>query len=113
MDRFKKTMEIYFVDNGVYPQCSGAADVCTSTGYNGNTSTLPLTPPLKADPLNVSTSYGYYYARAHTKAATGDPVSTGDPKDYVIAMRLENNGGTVFSGWNNAGNLNWYHSVNN
>lgn len=114
MDRFKKSLEVYYIDNGVYPQCAGSTDVCTSTsGYGSNITTLPITPAVKLDPLNVNTSYGYYYARAHTKAATGDPVSTGDPKDYVVAMRLENNGGTVFGGWNNAANLNWYHSVNN
>jgi len=113
MDRFKKALEIYYVDNGVYPECTAGDNVCTSTGYSGNTSTIPITPALNPDPLNVNTSYGYYYARAHTKAATGDPVSTGDPKDYVVAMRLENNGGMIFGGWNNATNLNWYYTVNN
>lgn len=112
MNRLVKALEIYYIDNGEYPPCAGV-DVCASVGYTANTNTLPVTPSLKPDPTSVNGTYGYYYARKHTKTATSSPTPSGDTKDYVLATRMENSGNTsVFSGWNNS-NLNWYVSKDN
>lgn len=101
MRRLKIAVESYFIDNGSYPLCNGSG-VCSTTGYSQPISMLPVTPPIVNDPLNVSTQYGYYYARGYKKNSSGlGFATTGSAQDYIIGTRLENNTGGSYSGWNN------------
>ncbi len=105
-------LELYYDQNGFYPLCS-ANNVCSTNGYAGPMSTLPITAYLSVipnDPVNTSTLYGYYYARGYYASGVSTFVLTGSASHYIIATRLEKGNGPVFAGWNNF-NLNYLRGV--
>ena len=108
MHDLKQQIELYYIDNGSYPTCSGV-DGCYST--NPTTSyritSMPIGSASKfVDPINTDTTYGYYYSRRYKKTGATTFTNTGSVNDYIIATRLETKGGPYFSGWNNT-NLNY------
>lgn len=109
MNKLRKGLEVYFTLNGQYPQCNGA-DSCTSTGWSqaggDDIAALPVTPPVRKDPKNADSQWGYYYARLYTKTGANTYAYTGKITDYIIATRLSTGQVSIFSAWNNA-NLNY------
>jgi prepilin-type N-terminal cleavage/methylation domain-containing protein len=110
-------INLYYENNGVYPTCAGSVDVCSTTGYLGDFTTLGINPSymgnIPKDPTNISTSYGYYYARGwHPTGACGYSIHTTLATEYILATRLESPNGVagscsgVFAGWDNL-NLNY------
>lgn len=113
MKQIVSALELYYSDNASYPICAGSNTVCTTTGYSGDLSTLAIKPTymgvFPSDPKNVSTQYGYYYARGYNVNGCGYTyVNTAT--SYILATRMENSalgncpGG--FTGWDN-GSLNY------
>jgi len=104
MNRLKTSLDIYFTLNGQYPTCGST--LCTTTGGWGDIATLPVTPPVRNDPSNSATQWGYYYAQGFKKTGSSTYVGTGKVTDYMIATRLEAGGGSVYTAWDNS-NLNF------
>jgi general secretion pathway protein G len=111
-------INLYYEDHGYYPQCAAGGEVCSTTGYSGDfTTVLEIKPDYMAnipkDPKNVSGSYGYYYARGwHPVSNCAYSAHTTLASEYLLATRLENPNGIAgscpggFGGWDNS-NLNY------
>ncbi|AHB42462.1 fimbrial protein pilin [Candidatus Saccharibacteria bacterium RAAC3_TM7_1] len=108
MRDLKQQIEVYYIDNGSYPTCSGT-DGCYSTSTNTlyRITAMPINSASKfVDPTNTDTQYGYYYTRRYKKTGATTFTNTGNINDYIIATRLESKGAPYFSAWNNT-NLNY------
>ncbi len=109
LKQLQTALELYYNDNSAYPNY-----VASTTGYSTAFSAIGLSPNYVAavpnDPINTSTTYGYYYAAGYKKTGTNTFLNTGSTSDYIMATRLENatfpGAVTAFSGWNNS-NLNY------
>jgi type II secretion system protein G len=109
----QSALELYYTDNGVYPQTScesppgGAQSACWSTFLSSYVGSMPT------DPLNVNATYGYYYSgKVQPNAGGCGYTHTGSDNNYILTTRLENPSAfpgscpSGFSGWNN-GSLNY------
>lgn len=107
MKQIKIALELYYDANGIYPPCNP----CSTTGFGSDFTAIGIKPTymstIPSDPLNISTSYGYYYASQYKMTGNCSYASTSTNADFIMATRLENPVGVsgacsgVFAGWNN------------
>jgi prepilin-type N-terminal cleavage/methylation domain-containing protein len=110
----RTALQMYYSDNGYYPNCGGN-NVCSSNGYGGAISTLGVVPQyiksIPNDPINTSTTYGYYYARKYTPTSKSTAIWTDLDLNFILSTRLERGNNTLITvnggqGWDNP-NLNY------
>ncbi len=112
LNQLVTAIEMFYLDNGYYPSCSGKT-YCSSTyvpnsGW-GDWVTLQIVPDYTGiilDPINIQNQYGYVYARGYKPTSAITWASTGDDKHYVIYTKLENtSNANIAVCWDFCGNL--------
>ena len=101
--QLSKVLEMYYIDNGAYPDCSGGKYV-PGTAFNGNTVAICLAQlvpkylaTLPTDPVNTGL-YQYRYGFGTKK--TGNNTFVSDNSDnYVIGVKLDTSSAPLYSGW--------------
>lgn len=96
-------LELYYIDTGGYPNCSGGTyQPGLASGYGTLVSCLASLAPKYIpstinDPLNIG-SYQYQYAFGYRKlTSTG---FTGDLSDnYILGAKLETSSAPQYEGW--------------
>lgn len=113
LSQIQTALELYYSDtNTGYPpvdceSTSGRYSACWTTFLPAQyIATMPV------DPLNVASSYGYYYADGVKPSSSCAYSGTGSDNNYILATQLEdpsaikNSCGGFFGGWDNF-NLNY------
>ena len=119
MRNIRVALELYYAENGHYPDTSPGYFASIGTYNSGSPFVWPtlLTPYIKTmpdDPTNIAGQYGYYYSTNIKPTGNCNFIATSKNTDYILATRFENpamspcpggiindtNGGT--GGWDNA-----------
>jgi prepilin-type N-terminal cleavage/methylation domain-containing protein len=106
----QNALELYYNDNGHYPDICGAGSSFVSIPGSGWSTLLPSSyiGSMPIDPLNAVGYYGYYYCTQYKPNGNcGYTYTPGINTDYILVTRLENvsmvsnscPGG--FGGWDN------------
>ena len=117
MKSVEKVLELYHVDKGGYPNCSGGTYFPNSGAVVCDVSSLAaaLVPTyvasLPADPVNTGNSR-YFYAAGYKK--TGSTSFNYDQSDnFITGMLLETQVGNENGGWVGPPHLNYLGGSNN
>lgn len=95
MKSVEKALEMYYVDNGGYPTCSGTTYITGGTA--AGCSVVNLSSALPTDPKNTGNDvYRYAIGFQKTGASTYDHNMT---NNYITGMRLETVSGNINVGW--------------
>lgn len=101
----ENALEMFYADNGGYPNCSGGVYIPT-VGVNGPTCTVTslanvLVPKyisaVPTDPINTGNDI-YRYAVGYKKTGSNTFVSN-QSNNFITGMRLESQVGNTHSGW--------------
>lgn len=113
LSEITKALEIYYIDNGGYPDCSGGTYTPDTALTSGTVSACLATlnpkylPSSIKDPVNTGSNQ-YWYAVGYKKVSpTGLAANKSD--NYIIGAKFES-GGTTVNGW--TGDLNYLAGSN-
>ncbi|MFA6258005.1 MAG: prepilin-type N-terminal cleavage/methylation domain-containing protein [Candidatus Paceibacterota bacterium] len=105
----QSALELYFNDNGFYPNGCAASNGLYVDGWSALLSSSYINS-MPNDPLNTVTQYGYYYCSEFKLTGNCSPPhqqTSGIRSNYILATRLENvstgphSCPSGFGGWDN------------